>query len=700
NIASQREREVAAEERKRGMAVADRIGVAALNDWYERNDAGYDHLRPAPTTLEEFFSLHGDYKGGDIALLAGREVAARDPQKYADVDLSDTGINADLTARRMAEDRDEAQILAMSPMPGMSVLIGGMAAAMQDPVNAALTVVSGGSGSMLRIMAREAAVNIAAEIPSIPAQFETAEELQKADPNVLQNLATAGVAGGLLGGALEGVARGIAYVGNRNRVTVPPEFDRAYVEASIQAAEDALAAGDNPLAAAMDIMRGAPPEAGMRAVEVGETPEPTALAPDPITTTVLPDRPPLIPTKPAQNITEIIPGAAPKARNARTSSTPKKPADIVSAIIGGGGILKSSDRGDLAALEYRRPGLLRVEAFRASSGGNNNGGRDIDMVREAMVEAGYLPEGATIDDLISAIGETARGRPVFAQADLNQAADWQAFQKSRGENPDRTAVEDFTDQVEAPSGLFISENELGFLGPDDVARAFDSWAADKPDAQVLTANERAEIIDILQTRGGDAEYLVERALEREADFVDGKQATTDIAAGNPLPEDAIGFGSPGPVTGETGGGGAGADGSAGNAGAANGQPPVQSLIPGTDRVQTGEAQRAKAEIEARKLQSRIGRLNQVRVEDDASSMFATVTGDMFDDITSPQATAYMDNVIAGLRADLEAGRDLSGTATAADGRALSGLAGLLDEIDDIDRMAAEYAACLTGKVTP
>ena len=67
----------------------------------------------------------------------------------------------------------------------------------------------------------------------------------------------------------------------------------------------------------------------------------------------------------------------------------------------------SDDRGDLKSMEVdsnRLPGQKNVL---------RNDGMELDKVREAAVEQGYLPEGSTTNDLIQAIDKELRGQPVY-----------------------------------------------------------------------------------------------------------------------------------------------------------------------------------------------------------------------------------------------------------------------------------------------
>ncbi len=74
--------------------------------------------------------------------------------------------------------------------------------------------------------------------------------------------------------------------------------------------------------------------------------------------------------------------------------------------------------------------------------------------------------------------------------------------------------------------------------------------------------------------------------------------------------------------------------------------------------------------------------------------------DMFDDPEGPKAQAFLDSQIVDLRAEVEAGDvplsfEGAGLMTD-DGRPITSLQGLLDEIDDYDTLAREIELCRTG----
>ncbi|MBV5338144.1 MAG: hypothetical protein J0665_01105 [Deltaproteobacteria bacterium] len=72
------------------------------------------------------------------------------------------------------------------------------------------------------------------------------------------------------------------------------------------------------------------------------------------------------------------------------------------------------DRGDLKSMDVdaaRQPGKKNII---------RKDGKPLDQVREAAVESGYLPEGATIADLLDKIDQELRGTPVYSQQVSNQ----------------------------------------------------------------------------------------------------------------------------------------------------------------------------------------------------------------------------------------------------------------------------------------
>jgi len=91
--------------------------------------------------------------------------------------------------------------------------------------------------------------------------------------------------------------------------------------------------------------------------------------------------------------------------------------NIVQTIAAAGGIKDTS--GDLRTI-MGRPNYM-VPVYGALR--NDKNGMDPDRAREMLVEAGFLPEGATLNDLYEAIDQTVRGKPVMSARDVNAQLD-------------------------------------------------------------------------------------------------------------------------------------------------------------------------------------------------------------------------------------------------------------------------------------
>ena len=77
------------------------------------------------------------------------------------------------------------------------------------------------------------------------------------------------------------------------------------------------------------------------------------------------------------------------------------------------------DAGELTAIgadDYRPKGYKRLV---------REEGADLDTAREAAVEAGYLPEDATVRDLLDAIDDDMRGSARYSERDLSDLAEYQ-----------------------------------------------------------------------------------------------------------------------------------------------------------------------------------------------------------------------------------------------------------------------------------
>jgi hypothetical protein len=557
----QRERQIIADRGDLALEAAKRLGPAGLaplvTEFNEKSRSlGLnERIIPDGARPEEVLDLLGP-QGAKRIVEMGQEAAKLDPEGWKGVDLSDDGIEARVTERRVAAEKADAEALALSPNPALNNLIGQIGAGIADPVNIALIPFGMGSGSFLRIMGREALLGAFAEGVQYPTRTKTAEELGKPAPDLLESLALGAIGGALVGGVIEAVPRALRgyryWQALRSPKGVPGVSD-VTAEVAVRKAEQAILAGENPLDAVRTELANEPPPPrepliltpNMSATAV--KPEPTALAPGPITTEPLPP--------------EIEPPVP--------------------------------------------EGFIRMY----------HGG-------ETKADGDVLPNTFTTDRRLA---EQYSANGEMSYVDVPKDAD----------ELEAAAINDFRTSLTRT------------LDPE-------KWGGLKKaqPGQPATAGETAEVA---------------AGAGRARGPLDGEP--TPVAAGK------------------------------GESGARPAEPyrseqtpeGEQFLVPGTERVATG--QRQKAEIEARQLQSKIGRLNQTRVEDDASGLFAPRHIDMFDDLASPEAQAFMDAEVASMR-DMEGG-DFS--AIADDGRQLDSLQDILDEIDESDALLREFQKCRAGE---
>ena len=89
-----------------------------------------------------------------------------------------------------------------------------------------------------------------------------------------------------------------------------------------------------------------------------------------------------------------------------------RPRDILGAIRDFGGI-KDPRTGS-------KPTEIELILDRTAVTVRRNDGMDIDYMREALVEAGYLPDDATVNDLLDAMDRAARGEDVFSRFEISE----------------------------------------------------------------------------------------------------------------------------------------------------------------------------------------------------------------------------------------------------------------------------------------
>lgn len=779
----QRERQIIADRGDLALEAAKRLGPAGLAPLvteFNEKSRGLglnERIIPDGARPEQVLDLLGP-QGAKRIVEMGREAAQLDPEGWKDVDLSDEGIEARVTERRVAAEKADAEDLALSPNPALNSLIGQIGAGVLDPVNLALMPFGAGGGSLLRIMGREAMLGAFAEGIQYPTRTKTAEELGKPAPDLMQSLAMGAIGGALVGGVIDAVPRALRgyryWQALRSPKGVPGVSD-VTAEVAVRKAEQAISAGENPLDAVRTALANESPpprEPLILTPAYRVTPEPTPLAPDPITTEPLP--PEIEPPVPEGFIRmyhggetkadgDVLPNTFTTDRrlaerysgNGEMSyvDVPKDADELEAAAINDfrtsltrtldpekwGGLKKAqpvqpATPGETAALAARaldkatkKPPKYPILSILKKNGGIDPGSWLARELKTMGVDQKFMPglikrggqkEADTLvpeewDDVISGFsyqtGRDATGnyldRDGFIRAIDDEVRGIKRGERAQAEEAYRPD-EVFVEAQPAEDGFFIDPNGMGFMSEaewaDNVGRGLDDYLNRK--GLSLLDDERAEALDTLIRRGGDASHLVERIIERglkeEKAARRRAQALGDWNGPIRSPEEVA------PGAAGRGGQPAGrpdaAAGEPGQRGAPAGEPyrtertpeGEQFLVPGTERVATGEAQRQKAEIEARQLQSKIGRLNQTRVEDDASGLFALRHIDMFDDLASPEAQAFMDAEVASMR-DMEGG-DFS--AIADDGRQLDSLQDILDEIDESDALLREFQKCRAGDI--
>lgn len=585
-----------------------------------------------------------------ISELAG-EAAADDPQAWADIDLSDEGAYERANETMRAEYEDAQAILDMMP-GGQAVarFAGGMIGMTADVKNLPFLLMGGGSGSLMRVMGREAAINMAAEAAFMPSQFEMAERLEIPDPNVATQLAIAGAAGGILGGAMEAGARGVTYWRGRNTVQPMRGYDEIQTTQMVDEAEDILTSDTpQPFEQIQQMMEENPPG-------------PPYLLENPIN----PERPPLVnppreepPENPSINEDTVaaFDEAIAEARAAdRTTARPLAQS------------LSNSWRGGGESLQIHPDGMLgqELKARGVTSKTmpglfSKKGRKDLDNLvasewEEAfpgitqaagVAEDGiYLDRDGFIDVLVRDIdGDqswlTTRAEVERLEAEKEEYLRW----------GDNDAVTDYRsmEPPDDPDGLFI-DPARGFTRRE-IEVMFDEWAEQKEFADILTEAERAEIVDELRASGGDPQYLVEQALSRELDYAESpdvrpEEAAEDIPFGEPGDARGQPVGERGAFTGEAGSRGARAEGSGPSVAATEITDAGEQIVaPGIAPV----SQRQRLEA----AQAAPMRGGNAAADDGLFDVGSRAQRDMFSDPAGPDAETIHQTVMDDFRTDIE-----------------------------------------------
>lgn len=681
---------------KSGIAldVARRIGGDVLSQ--RMKDAGMSESLASTfetMTKRGFKQLSPELQ--DFVFAEALKEAAINPEAWADVDFSEDTIDAQTNEKLRLEYQDAQQILEMMPSGrGSAEFVGGMAGMTVDVKNLPFLAMGGGSGSIVRVMGREAAINMAAEGVFLPSQFEMAERLDIPDPNVVSQLAMAAGAGAVLGGGLTAAQRGWSYFKGRNQTPSIGRMDSVQTQAMIDRVEDILTSDTSQPFAQIDEL----------VAEAGEDMNPP---PYRLENPINPERPQLLPTATPEITTTPLDAIDVDADvPAPKKPAGKRPKSLKSFVVDEGGIWKGDEGGDVSAIEYRRPGFLKKNKRVDSTAGNNEGGLTLDDMRSRAVEDGYLPEGATINDLLDALDGDVRGSTrTYSQRDGMLAAEWDDFDGITRENPSQNdAPNDFQSAVEEyeamrPSPTYI-DRELMDMLPDaeaEIQNTFNTWVQESGWSNFLTANEKDEILSVLQERGGDPDLLTEMVIGRELDYAEIPEFQGRDAPFNPndpraeLPGQGAGVaGQPRSQPGEARDSRTG--GSDGKSSARASESTVagdQTLIDGVTPVTTRERLQSQQDAPLRG--------GDAAADDGLFDVGSRSQADMFSDPTSPEARAMQDTVAQDMRGDIEADGDFNLDIETPDGgtRVMSAN-DLLNYLDEGDAFSARIDLCGKG----
>lgn len=614
----------------------------------------------------------------DRILGIAAEVAAENPDAFAGLPLTREDADRMLREQYVAEYQDAVQTLGyMQGWRGVTEFVGRGGAAITDPASLALGLVSGGSGSILRVLLTESALGAAGEAVVLPRQYEMAEYLDIEDPNAIAQIA----AGAAFAGVLFGGGKVITRAG---RAQISNELARATVYL-----RERLGRGTP-----QDIARETAVEETARAMEEGRpppfilTPEmrapaaPTGSAPlvlrpeDRITVEEGPrpwEDPDYRPYEPPPDVPDPTEAGFLAAIAEARRATAGRTRPLSTYFRRRGGI----DPDGTIGQELRNAGIT-ARTMPGLFSRRQGPARDMDNLSADEMEAefpgirdaaGVADDGLYLDPygLASVLADELNGRPPRLRAgqelhDLETQLD--EYLSLRDEAYGRIDPLPDTDDAGLLQEAFAEirgqvERVITRMGLEDQV----SPSMRDHMAQYL-AEKGGRIGDLLDDM--DAQELSFRTATQEPvdDYELAPYREADAAPWDDGPDGAEldggrgGPGEAGPLPREPAGRGEGegpdrgtGQGDAGRSGGVG----AQTLIPGTDRVQTAQAQRAKAEMEARMIQSKMRRLDQTRVEDDASSLFADRAPDLFSD-TSAKPVAEMsriarDEMLASLETD-------------------------------------------------
>ncbi len=702
----------------KGWSVAERLGAEAIEQRARERGVSDGSIRTftrmmgrkPPNMPEEMEAI--------VFELAG-EAAADQPEAWADLDFSEEAILQEANEQLQAEYHDAQATLEMMPgWQGVAGFLGGMIGMTADVKNIPFLAMGGGGGSIMRVMGREAMINMTAEAAFLPSQFEMADRLEIPDPDVVTQLAIAGAAGGLLGGVVEAGARGVSYFRLRNSVAPIPGMDEFQARAAVDEAEDILTSDtprpfeqirqlqeeaqkpyllENPINPTRPPLIPSEPDwdAAMARAQRGEVAEPGDAVPPAVTTEELPE----------DDLFAGLTEAVNEAKAADRSAARPLAQFLRDNHKSGGENLQIHPEG-MAAEELRARGITPRTMPGLFS---ENGRKDFDnLVADEMEQAfpgiieasgtqrgsQYLDRDGFLEVLQRDLDRDSSWLQTRAEVEAREA-DLEDFLRERDGSP----VEDFVAGERADNGFYVDRTEYEFL------HSYDADAQIEKDLNAylhrtgltfLTKDEYTEILEELRTRGGESEYLIERLAEREIQLAATPQpedALNDI----PFPVDAPAAPeNVGRSPGDTGRseGDTGAEG----AGGARAEDAPTARIEQTEAGEQIVAPGIEPVTQRERLEAQQGAA--LRGGDAPADMGLFDTGaraqtDMFDDPASPEAKPLLDQKTADFRDEIEANGPIEVNIATDDGRVLATDEDVLDYLDEGDDFADMIGLCGT-----
>lgn len=130
----------------------------------------------------------------------------------------------------------------------------------------------------------------------------------------------------------------------------------------------------------------------------------------------------------------------------------RRPTSLLEFLTERGGV---KPHGDLSA--------MGAESYHHRGGGRlvNNQGKSLDYAREAAVEAGYLPQGSDINDLLEAIRTELGGDRVFSASDQAEAHYWEQQDQAANEEASRKEIAlDMARHAGREAGVTLSPSQV------------------------------------------------------------------------------------------------------------------------------------------------------------------------------------------------------------------------------------------------